>query len=74
MPIEQTLSIIKPDAVSKNHIGEIVARFEKAGLTIEFQRENRCFQREKDLKRKGLQEKRKMEQSVFLAKLFLVSL
>lgn len=34
MSIEQTLSIIKPDAVSKNHIGEIVARFEKAGLTI----------------------------------------
>ncbi len=34
MSVEQTLSIIKPDAVSKNHIGEIVARFEKAGLTI----------------------------------------
>lgn len=32
--MEQTLSIIKPDAVSGNHIGEIVARFEKAGLRI----------------------------------------
>ncbi len=32
MAIERTLSIIKPDAVGKNHIGEIVARFEKAGL------------------------------------------
>lgn len=38
MAVEQTLSIIKPDAVSKNHIGEIVARFEKAGLTIAAQR------------------------------------
>lgn len=34
MAVEQTLSIIKPDAVKKNHIGEIVARFEKAGLTV----------------------------------------
>ena len=33
MAVEQTLSIIKPDAVSKNHIGAIVSRFEKAGLT-----------------------------------------
>ena len=32
MAIERTLSIIKPDAVGKNHIGDIVARFEKAGL------------------------------------------
>lgn len=32
MAIERTLSIIKPDAVGKNHIGEIFARFEKAGL------------------------------------------
>jgi len=31
---ERTLSIIKPDAISKNHIGEIIARFEKAGLQI----------------------------------------
>ena len=32
--IERTLSIIKPDAVSKNAIGEIYSRFEKAGLKI----------------------------------------
>jgi nucleoside-diphosphate kinase len=34
MSIEQTLSIIKPDAVAKNVIGEIISRFEKAGLKI----------------------------------------
>lgn len=34
MAIEQTLSIIKPDAVGKNVIGEIYSRFEKAGLKI----------------------------------------
>ena len=34
MAIERTLSIIKPDAVSKNVIGEIYSRFEKAGLKI----------------------------------------
>ena len=32
MALERTLSIIKPDAVAKNVIGEIYARFEKAGL------------------------------------------
>ncbi|MBA3816660.1 MAG: nucleoside-diphosphate kinase [Parachlamydiaceae bacterium] len=32
--LEQTLSIIKPDAVAGNHIGEIIARFEKSGLRI----------------------------------------
>ena len=32
--VERTLSIIKPDAVAKNVIGEIMARFEKAGLRI----------------------------------------
>jgi nucleoside-diphosphate kinase len=31
---EQTLSIIKPDAVAVNHIGDIIARFEKANLRI----------------------------------------
>lgn len=31
---EQTLSIIKPDAVAANHTGEIISRFEKAGLRI----------------------------------------
>ena len=35
MAIERTLSIVKPDAVSKNHIGEIFARFEKAGLKFQ---------------------------------------
>ncbi len=34
MAVERTLSIIKPDAVSKNVIGEIYSRFEKAGLNI----------------------------------------
>jgi nucleoside-diphosphate kinase len=34
MAVEQTLSIIKPDAVKKNVIGEIYSRFEKAGLKI----------------------------------------
>lgn len=31
---ERTLSIIKPDAIKKNHIGEIIKRFEKAGLNV----------------------------------------
>jgi nucleoside-diphosphate kinase len=34
MAVERTLSIIKPDAVEKNAIGEILARFERAGLRI----------------------------------------
>jgi nucleoside-diphosphate kinase len=34
MAQERTLSIIKPDAVKKNVIGQILARFEKAGLRI----------------------------------------
>jgi nucleoside-diphosphate kinase len=34
MPVERTLSIIKPDAVSANVIGEIYTRFERAGLRI----------------------------------------
>jgi nucleoside-diphosphate kinase len=38
MAVEQTLSIIKPDAVRDNHIGEIVDRFEKSGLKIVAQR------------------------------------
>jgi nucleoside-diphosphate kinase len=38
MAVEQTLSIIKPDAVRDNHIGEIVDSFEKAGLKISAQR------------------------------------
>ena len=38
MAVEQTLSIIKPDAVSKNVIGEIITRFEKSGLSVVAQR------------------------------------
>lgn len=34
MSLERTISIIKPDAVAKNVIGEIYSRFEKAGLKI----------------------------------------
>ena len=34
MQVERTLSIIKPDAVAKNVIGEIYSRFERAGLKI----------------------------------------
>lgn len=34
MSIERTLSIIKPDAVAKNVIGNIIARFEQAGLKV----------------------------------------
>jgi len=34
MTKERTLSIVKPDAVRKNHIGEIIARFEKSGLHV----------------------------------------
>jgi len=32
--VERTLSIIKPDAVAKNHIGAIYSRFEQAGLKV----------------------------------------
>ena len=34
MAIEKTLSIIKPDAVSKGHVDEICKRLEDAGLSI----------------------------------------
>jgi len=34
MSVERTISIIKPDAVAKNVVGEIYSRFEKAGLQI----------------------------------------
>ena len=34
MAMERTLSIVKPDAVAKNVIGEIYSRFEKSGLSI----------------------------------------
>jgi nucleoside-diphosphate kinase len=34
MPVERTLTIIKPDAVAKNAMGQIIARFEQNGLKI----------------------------------------
>ena len=34
MAVQRTLSIIKPDAIAKNAIGQILARFERAGLKI----------------------------------------
>ena len=34
MALEQTLTIIKPDAVAKNLIGEVTSRFEKKGLRV----------------------------------------
>src|SRR5712672_1142386 len=34
MAVERTLSIVKPDAVAKNAIGQICSRFERAGLNI----------------------------------------
>jgi nucleoside-diphosphate kinase len=41
MAVERTLSIIKPDATRRNLTGEIVARFEKAGLRVIAQRRTR---------------------------------
>jgi len=38
MALERTLSIVKPDAVKKNVIGRILARFEEAGLRVVAQR------------------------------------
>ena len=46
MALERTLSIIKPDAVAKNVIGEIYARFEKAGLKVVAARMKQLSQRE----------------------------
>jgi nucleoside-diphosphate kinase len=34
MAVERTLSIVKPDAVAKNNIGEVLRRFEQAGLKV----------------------------------------
>jgi nucleoside-diphosphate kinase len=34
MPIERTLSIVKPDGVGRNLVGEIIGRFEKVGLRV----------------------------------------
>lgn len=46
MAVEQTLSIIKPDAVSKNVIGKVYSRFEAAGLRIIASRMVQLTQRE----------------------------
>src|ERR671923_3082435 len=46
MAVERTLSIIKPDAVQKNVIGEILARFERAGLRIVEARMTRLSRKE----------------------------
>ena len=34
MPVQRTLSIIKPDAIAKNVIGDIIRRFEETGLSV----------------------------------------
>ena len=46
MAVERTLSIIKPDAVAKNVIGQIYARFEAAGLKVIAARMTHLSQRE----------------------------
>jgi nucleoside-diphosphate kinase len=46
MALERTLSIVKPDGVSRNLIGDVYRRFEKAGLTIVAARMLRLSERE----------------------------
>jgi len=46
MALERTFSIIKPDGVARNLIGEVISRFEKAGLTVIAQRMTHLSQRE----------------------------
>jgi nucleoside-diphosphate kinase len=46
MPIERTLSIIKPDGVGRNLIGEVLSRFEKAGLKVVAARMTHLSQKE----------------------------
>jgi nucleoside-diphosphate kinase len=46
MPIERTLSIVKPDGIGRNLIGEIVHRFEKVGLRVIAARMMQLSQRE----------------------------
>jgi nucleoside-diphosphate kinase len=48
MAVERTLSIIKPDATRRNITGEIVARFEKAGLRVVGQRRTRLSKAQAD--------------------------
>jgi len=46
MALERTLSIVKPDGVGRNLIGEVYRRFEKAGLTVIAARMQHLSQRE----------------------------
>ena len=46
MPIERTLSIVKPDGVGRNLVGEIIHRFEKVGLRVVAARMMQLSQRE----------------------------
>ena len=46
MPIERTLSIVKPDGVGRNLIGEVYCRFETAGLRVVAARMMHLSQRE----------------------------
>ena len=48
MATERTLSIIKPDAVAKNVVGQILARFEAAGLKVIAARMQHLSQRDAD--------------------------
>jgi len=49
MAVERTLSIIKPDATRRNLTGQIVARFEKAGLRVVAQRRTRLSRQQAEL-------------------------
>jgi nucleoside-diphosphate kinase len=49
MALERTLSIIKPDGVARNHIGEVYRRFERAGLSIVAARMLRLTQAQAEL-------------------------
>jgi nucleoside-diphosphate kinase len=46
MPVERTLSIVKPDGVGRNLVGEIINRFEKVGLRVVAARMMQLSQRE----------------------------
>jgi nucleoside-diphosphate kinase len=46
MALERTLSIVKPDGIKGNHIGEVVRRFEQAGLSVIAARMLQLSQRE----------------------------
>jgi nucleoside-diphosphate kinase len=46
MPVERTLSIVKPDGVARNLIGEVYRRFEAAGLTVIAARMTQLAERE----------------------------